>query len=139
MNREQFRKYRNLPRERDYYESRIKALERKAEAVPIVKDKVQSSQKEWPYIGTHETVDAPDPRRYTKIQREIRRYKILLKRTEKDLDELTKLLAKVDDARTRQILTARYVEGRRLKDVAVKFDLTEQGVIKVINKTIENL
>lgn len=139
MTREQFRKYRNLPRERDYYESRIKALERKAENIPIVKDKVQSSQKEWPYIGTHETVDAPDPRRSSKIQREIRRYKVLLKRAEKDLDELAGLLSKVEDARTRQILTARYVEGRKLKETAIRFELTEQHVLRIINDGIKKI
>ena len=139
MTKEEWRKFCNLPKEREYYERRIKTLERKANAVPIVKDKVQSSQKEWPYIQTHETVDAPQPQQYTKIQRELRRYRILLERTERTLDELTSILAKIEDARARQILVERYVEGRKLIDLAIKYDMTEQGIIKIINKTIEYL
>lgn len=137
MTKEEFKRYRTLPREIAYYEWKIESLERAAAKVPIVKDKVQSSQKEWPYIQTHETVDAPEPKQYTKIQRNIRRFKRLLSTAEHDLDVLTGMITRIEDSRTRQIMTARYVEGQKMKELVIRFDLTEQHLFRLINETVK--
>ena len=139
MTKEQFRKYRTLPRERDYLERRIRILEIRLENVPIIKDKVKSSAKEYPYIETHITVDAPDPRKAHKVHRELAYYRRLLKLNEHYTDALVGYLEKIEDARTRQIMTRRYLEGRKLKDVAIEFDMTEQGIIKIINAAVKNI
>ena len=139
MTKEQFRKYRTLPREREYLERRIRTLERQLDAVPVVKDKVQTSMKDWPYLPAHEAVDAPDPRKAHKIHREIQRVKRLLAVNERYTDELTELIAGIEDSRTRQVMTMRYLEGRKLMDVAAKVDLTEQHVLRIINDTIKKL
>lgn len=139
MNKDQFKKYRGLPKERDYLLRKIKILEHKESQVPIVKTKVQSSQKEWPYVETHVTVEAPEPVRSTAIKRELNRTRKRLAKVEHDLDELTRLLNRVEDARDRQILMARFVDGDKLKDVALKFDLTDQWVMRIIEKTIKIL
>lgn len=139
MTKEQFRKYRTLPREREYLERRIRILENRLENVPTVKDKVQTSTKEYPYIEAHLTVDAPDPRKAHKIRKELARYKRLLKANDHDTDELTKLIASIEDSRTRQVMTMRYLDGRKLMDVAAKVDLTEQHVLRIINTAIKNL
>lgn len=138
MTKEQFRKYRTLPRERDYLERRIRILERRLDAVPIVKDKVKSSAKEYPYIETHITVDAPDPKKSHKIHREIQRSKRLLAVVEKHMDELTEMVANIEDSRTRQVMTMRYLDGKKLMDVAARVDLTEQHVLRIINEAIKN-
>lgn len=139
MTKEQFRKYRTLPRERDYLERRIRTLERRLSEVPIVKDKVMSSAKEYPYIETHLTVDAPDPRKAHKIRKEIQRVKRLLAVNERYTDELTELIAGIEDSRTRQVMTMRYLDGRKLMDVAAKVELTEQHVLRIINDAIKKL
>ena len=139
MTKEQFRKYRTLPRERDYLERRIRILEIRLENVPIVKDKVKSSAKEYPYIETHLTVDAPDPKKSYKIRKEIQRAKRLLSVVELHMDELTEMIAKIEDSRTRQVMTMRYLDGKKLMDVAARVDLTEQHVLRIINTAIKNL
>ena len=139
MTKEEFRKYRDAYRNREYLERRLRTLERRAAAVPIVKDKVTASEKEWPYTETHVTVDAPDPHKNHKILREIKRCRWLYEKAEHDLDELTSILVTVEDNRARQILTLRYIEGKKLKDVAIQYDMTEQGVLKIIDNAIKKL
>lgn len=139
MTKEEFRRYRTLPREREYLERRIRALERRLEAVPIVKDKVQTSQKQWPYLPAHEVIDAPDPRKSYRLRKELTRYKRLLKANDQDTDDLTQLIVNIEDSRTRQVMTMRYLEGRKLMDVAARVDLTEQHVLRIINAAIKNL
>lgn len=139
MTKEQFRKYRDAYRNREYLERQLRTLEQRAAKVPTVKDKVTASEKDWPYIETHITVDAPDPQTNHKILREIRRCKRLYEKAEHDLDELTSILVTVEDNRARQILTLRYIEGKKLKDVAIQYDMTEQGVLKIISNAIKKL
>lgn len=139
MNKEEFKKFKRLSQERDYLESRIRSLEKRLGDVPIVKDKVQASEKEYPYLTIHQVVDAPEPRKAHRIRRELDYYKRLLANNERYADEFLEYLVKIEDARTRQIMTRRYLEGRRLKDVAIEFDMTEQWVMRIIENCIKNL
>lgn len=139
MTKEDFKRYTGLPAERKQLINRLQRLEREAANVPTVKDKVQSSQKDFPYVQTHLTVDAPEPVRYTRLQNDIRRTRRRLDNVEQRLDELTEILSRINDARARQILTARYVDGVKLKNVAAQYDMTEANVLKIIKKTVASL
>lgn len=139
MTREEFKRFTGLPQEREQLTNRLQRLERDAANVPTVKDKVQASAKEYPYVLTHVAVDAPEPVRYTKLQKEIRRTRRRLNDVEQKLDILVEILSHIDDSRARQILTARYVDGVKLKDVAIQFDMTEQNVLKIIEKVVASL
>lgn len=139
MTKEDFKRYTGLPTERKQLIDRLQRLEREAANVPTVKDKVQSSQKDFPYVQTHLTVDAPEPVRYTRLQNDIRRTRRRLDNVEQRLDELTEILSRINDARARQILTARYVDGVKLKNVAAQYDMTEANVLKIIKKTVASL
>ena len=139
MTKKEFRQYQKLPTEREYYIKKIERLEKQAEDVATVKDKVMASQKDYPYIETHVTVDAPEPVRYTSIQRELVRVKRALAETEKRFDRLSRMIEKIDDSRTRQIITVRYLDGKSRKDTAIQFDLTEQHVLRIVNEIIKKL
>ena len=138
MTKKEFKAYSKLPQERDYLICKIERMEKALDAVPIVKTKVQASEKEWPYIETHVTVDAPEPVRYSSLKRDIRRSKLRLETVEKRMDRLTKMIDTIEDSRTRQIITERYIEGRKLMDVAAKFNLTDQHVMRIIGEAIKN-
>ena len=139
MTKREFKQYQRLPQEREYFIRKIERLERQAENVATVKDKVQASEKEYPYTLMHVTVDAPEPVRYTSIQRDLIRARRQLKDVERRFDKLTRMITTIGDSRTRQIITVRYVDGKSLKDTAIQFDMTEQGILKIINATIKNL
>lgn len=139
MTKEEFLKFKGLPKDIEYLTKKLQRLERDAENVQTVKDKVQSSMKDFPYTPTHVTVDAPEPVRFTRIQREIRRTRKRLERAEDLKDELNEILSKVEDGRNRQILYKRYVDGMTLKDVAIEHGLTEQAVLKIIRQEVKKL
>ena len=138
MTKRDFKQFTRLPQEREYYIKRIERLEKSLENVPTVKTKVQSSQKEFPYVETHVTVDAPEPVRYMSIMKDITRTKKRLRNIENRLDKLTGMIESVEDSRTRQILTMRYIDGEKLKTVSAKMDLTDQHVMRIINIAIKN-
>lgn len=121
----------------------IKKYERDASAVPVVMTKVQKSQKEWPYILSHETVEAPDPVAYTRIQKKIlekRRslQEMYLEESELELSVL-KFVESLENIRDRFIIKAVYVEGRDQREVAIDLDLTEGRVSQIIKEILEKL
>ena len=137
MTKKEFRQFQRLPAEREYFIRKIERLERAAENVATVKDKVTASEKEWPYTLTHVTVDAPEPVRYTSIQRDLIRARRSLKDVERRMDRLTRMINSIDDSRTRQILVMRYIDGEKLMDVSLKMDLTDVHVLRIINEAIK--
>lgn len=137
MKKKEFRQFQKLPAEREYFIRKIERLERAAENVATVKDKVTASEKEWPYTLTHVTVDAPEPVRYTSIQRDLIRARRSLKDVERRMDRLTRMINSIDDSRTRQILVMRYIDGEKLMDVSLKMDLTDVHVLRIINEAIK--
>lgn len=137
MTKKELKSYLNLQREVDKLEGTIKKLEREADNVPTVKTKVQSSQKEFPYIETHVTVDAPEPVRFSKIKATI-----VLKeqRIDEALDAMFKIetfIHTIPDARTRAILEAVAFTDKSQKDIAIEFDLTEGRIAQIIEEVCE--
>ena len=137
MTKKDLQEYRHLMTDIRILKERIRIQKRKAEEVPIVKDKVQSSMKEFPYLPTHETTDAPEPKRYTAIMRDLYELRKKEAEVEEALLRLDQFILSVPESRDRMILMARYVDGLKLTEVASKFGLTEQGVLKIINKILD--
>ena len=137
MTKKELWSYQNKLKEIARLEQRIKKREADAKAVPTVKTKVQSSQKEFPYTETHITVDAPEPRQYSAIQRDIVLLRVKKAEAEEELLRLDEFIFSVKDELARQILTERYIDHKRLKDVAKDFRMTEQGILKIINQALE--
>lgn len=138
MTKKELKSYLNLQKEIDNLEDTIRRLEREADNVPTVKTKVQSSQKEFPYIQTHLTVDAPEPTRYSKIKSTI-----VLK--EQRIDEAMEAMFRIEtfihtipDARTRAILEAVAFTDKSQKDIAIEFDLTEGRIAQIIDDACKN-
>jgi len=134
MTKKDLQEYRHLCEDIKILKKRISDQKRKAEEVPIVKDKVQSSMKEFPYLPTHETTDAPEPKRYTAIMRDLYELRKKEAEVEEALLRLDQFILSIPESRDRMILMARYVDGLKLKDVAIKFDLDEHWILKIINK-----
>lgn len=136
MTKADLEQYRHLVQELKSKKRKIEREEKRAASVPIIKDKVQSSMKEWPYLPMYETVEAPEARKHTAIQRRLYLLRIEEAAIEEKLLELETFISGIQDSRTRQIITYRYVDGHTLKDTAIQFDMTEQGILKIINKIL---
>lgn len=137
MTKKELRRYRQLERDIETLTEYIKKLEREAERVPIIKDKVQSSAKDWPYIETHVTVDAPEPKRYTKLQRAIIRNERLKDETLQELMRLDDFIHTIPDERGRAILIQVYILGHKQSQVAIDMDLSYQRVSNIITETLK--
>lgn len=137
MTKKELRRYRQLERDIETLTEYIKKLEREAERVPIIKDKVQSSAKDWPYIETHVTVDAPEPKRYTKLQRAIIRNERLKDETLQELMRLDDFIHTIPDERGRAILIQVYILGQKQSQVAIDMDLSYQRVSNIITETLK--
>ncbi len=137
MTKKELKQYRHIESEIATLEAYIANLERKAEKVPTVKDKVQSSQTEYPYIQTHVTVDAPEPRQYTKIQRLIIRNERLKEEALAELTRLDTYIHSIPDDRARTILIAVYINGRSQAQVAIDMDLSYQRVSNIISEILK--
>ena len=137
MTKKELKRDRGLERDINTLEEYIKKLERQAEKVPTVKDKVQSSQKEYPYIETHVTVDAPEPRQYTKIQRLIIKNERLKDEALTELTRLDNYIHSVEDWRGRAILTQVYILGHSQAQVAIDMDLSFQRVSNIITEILK--
>ena len=136
MTKKELGQYRHLVKECAMLEERIRKKERDAERVATVKDKVQMSQKEFPYVEAHLTVDAPEPKQYTAIQRDLYILRQMKAAVDYALAELDSFIAKIGDSRARMIVTYVYVEGHTQKRAAIDFDLTESAISKIISKTL---
>ena len=137
MTKKELKRYRAIEREIETLETYIRGLERKAAQVPVVKDKVQSSQKEWPFIETHVTVDAPEPHQYTKIQRLIIRNEALKDELITELTRLDSFIHSIDDPRGQAILIAVYINGKSQAQVAIDMDLSYQRVSNIITEILK--
>lgn len=137
MTKEDLKQYRSLQKERERIQRKIERYERKAAAVPIIKDKVQSSQKEWPYIRTHVTVDAPEPKAHSALRRLI----IMEKRKQIEVLEqlvmIEEFIGRITDSRTRQIIGMVYVDGKTMEEAGLEFDITGARVSEIIREAIE--
>lgn len=134
MTRKQVSRYRYLLNEIKREEAAINSLIKQREKVPTVKTKVQASSKEWPYIETHITVDAPEPNRYSKLEQLII---IKQKHIEELRDERIKienLINSAEDTRTRQILKAVYINGRSYVSIATELEITPGYVSRILKK-----
>ena len=136
MTKKELRRYRKLESEINTLDAYIKKLEREAEKVPTITDKVQTSMKEWPYLPAHESVQAPEPHRYTKIQRLIVKNERLKADAVAELTRLDNSIHAVEDARARTILIQVYILGRKQSDVAIEMDLSYQRVSNIISETL---
>lgn len=138
MTKEDLKQYRSLQREREQIQKKIERYERKAAAVPIIKDKVQASAKEFPYIRTHVAVDAPEPKAYSAWRRLI----IIEKRKQiqvlEQLIQIEEFIQQIDDSRTRQIIGMVYVDGKTMEEAGREFDITGARVSEIIRDVIKN-
>jgi len=137
MTKKDLRRYRNIQREIRTMESYIAKLERAAERVPAIKDKVQASMSDFPYTPTHVTVDAPDPKQYTKLQRAIIRNRRLKDELCDELLKLDNYIHSVPDDRGRTILIEVYINGKPQSQVAIDMDLSYQRVSNIITEILK--
>jgi len=138
MTREKLKNYRYLIKEIDKIEKDIDRLLKRRDKVPIVKDKVQKSMDEYPYTLMHITVDARDPLLNDTIERLLAKKQARLLKIQHERLEIEDFIAAIEDSRTRQIIEAVFVQGKRQQEVAQEMYLTEARISQIIWECVKD-
>ncbi len=137
MTREQIGQYRALKREIKQLEESIEKLQKQADELPTVAGKVQASQKEWPYIEEHVTVEMSDPKQEDTIMRRIIIRERRLADAQKAALEIEQFIAGIKDSTDRQILELAYLDGKTQEEIADIVNLERSTVSKRISNLLD--
>ena len=123
------KQYRALKKEIAGRDATIDRLYGQLESVPVVKGKVQSSMKDYPYVRTSVTVDMSDPVEASKIDQLIR-----LKRRRREqafglVIRIEEYIHSIPDSTDRQIMELVFIDGLtyRAAGDALGYDYTWIG------------
>lgn len=118
MTREKLKQYQALKKEIKMLEESIDKLRERALNIPTVIGKVQASQKDFPYIEQHISVQMDDPKESDVITR-----RILIKEKRKDevnklILEIEQFIAGIPDSSDRMIFEKIFLEGKKQREVS---------------------
>lgn len=136
MTKQELEQYCKLKREIAYLEKRIDKWENKD--IPEMAGTVQASDDKFPYLPYRVTVQMRDPKRNDAVKETIA---ILEKRLEKCNEELVKIeqfLDRIKDSDLRQIFEMRYIEGKKLREIAEAMNEDRSGIGKKITGYLKN-
>lgn len=137
MTREKLKQYQALKKEVKMLEESIDKLQERALNIPTVIGKVQASQKDFPYIEQHISVQMDDPKEADVINR-----RIIIKEKRKGevnklILEIEQFIASISDSTDRQIFEKIYLEGKKQREVADEIGMERSGISKKISKYID--
>lgn len=136
MDKETLRQYIALKREIAMLEESIEELQEKLNAVPVVKGKVQSSMKDFPYVRTHVTVEQADPEEAERILKRIRIKKARKKAAEAQLLRIEQYIQSIPDSTDRLIFDLVFMQGKTYRDVGIMLNMEFSNVGKRINRKL---
>lgn len=124
-----------MKQEQELLLRRIKALQ--AKDVPIVAGKVKASSREFPYTEYRVGVQMYEPVEADRINRMIQIYKERQKKVEQQMLEIETFIDGIEDAEIRQIFEMRFIEGRKLREIADAVNRDLSGIGKKVNSFLQ--
>ena len=118
MTRKKLKQYKVLKKEIERLDKAIDELQNRALDIPTVIGKVQASQRDFPYIEQHISVQMDEPKEADMITR-----RILIRQKRRDevnelCLEIEKFIAGIPDSADRQIFEMIYLDGKKQREVA---------------------
>lgn len=135
MDKQDLMEYQKLKREQFLLLRRIEALQ--AKDVPIVAGKVKASSKEFPYTEHRVSVQMHEPVEIARINRMIQIYEERQKKVEQQMLEIETFIDGIEDAEIRQIFEMRFIEGRKLWEIAEVVHLERSVIGKKITHFLQ--
>ena len=118
MTREKLKQYQALKKEIKILEDSIDDLRERSLDIPTVIGKVQSSQKDFPYIEQHISVQMDDPKEADVINRRMLIKEKRKGKANKLILEIEQFISGISDSTDRMIFEMTYINGEKQKDVA---------------------
>lgn len=131
MTKKELLQYRYLLIEIKELENKIKNYEGK-----IVTDKVQSSQREFPYTQYELKIQGVEDSLYIKKLREKLFYRI--EKCKKLKVDIENFINNIEDSRTRLVFQLRYIEGWSWQRISLKLGSTHESYSRKIHERFFN-
>lgn len=121
MDKQRLMGYQKLKREQGLLLRRIMALQEKE--IPVVAGKVKASSRDFPYTEHRVSVQMYDPVEADRIGRMLRIYRGRQERVGRQMLEVEGFINGIGDPEMRLIFEMRFIEGRKLREIAGEVNL----------------
>lgn len=138
MDKECLKRYRANRRELLSLERTLERLYAQLEDVPDVSGKVSKSSDDFPYIEQHVTVQMQEPKKASEIKDRIRKKEKRHKALLADMAEAERIIMKMPEGLSRQILGQVYLEGMSQQEVGEVVGYTQSMVSKIIKTAMKD-
>lgn len=138
MDKKCLKRYRANRRELLSLERTLERLYAQLEDVPEVSGKVSKSSDNFPYIEQHVTVQMQEPKKASEIKDRIRKKEKRHKALLADMAEAERIIMKMPEGLSRQILELVYLEGMSQQEVGEVVGYTQSMVSKIIKTTMKD-
>lgn len=138
MDKKCLKRYRANRRELLSLERTLERLYAQLEDVPEVSGKVSKSSDDFPYIEQHVTVQMQEPKKASEIKDRIRKREKRHKALLADMAEAERIIMKMPEGLSRQILEMVYLEGMSQQEVGEVVGYTQSMVSKIIKTTMKD-
>lgn len=138
MDKKCLKRYRANRRELLSLERTLERLYAQLEDVPDVSGKVSKSSDDFPYIEQHVTVQMQEPKKASEIKDRIRKKEKRHKALLADMAEAERIIMKMPEGLSRQILEQVYLEGMSQQEVGEVVGYTQSMVSKIIKTTMKD-
>ncbi len=135
MDKQRLMGYQKLKREQELLLRRIVALQEKE--IPVVAGKVKASSRDFPYTEHRVSVQMYDPVEADRIGRMLRIYRGRQERVGRQMLEVEGFINGIGDPEVRQIFEMRFIEGRKLREIAGEVNLDRSSIGKKINRYLQ--
>lgn len=138
MDKKCLKRYRANRRELLSLERTLERLYMQLEDVPEVSGKVSKSSDDFPYIEQHVTVQMQEPKKASEIKDRIRKKEKRHKALLTDMAEAERIIMKMPEGLSRQILEQVYLEGMSQQEVGEVVGYTQSMVSKIIKTAMKD-
>lgn len=127
-----------LPNKRLIERNRNKIQDEQMKEIPAVLGKVKGSSPDFPYIEQRFTVMMDEPVEADKQAERIKRLSQEIEQAEKEVDEVEQFISTIKDTRDKEVLSLRYIEGKKAIEVAGIVGYTKGRISQIIKKYIKD-
>lgn len=127
-----------LPNKRLIERNWNKIQDEQMKEIPTVLGKVKGSSPNFPYIEQHFTVMMDEPVEADKQAERIKRLGQEIEQAEKEVDEVEQFISTIEDTRDKEVLSLRYIEGKKVKDVGKQLGYTHGRISQIISKYVKD-
>jgi len=135
MDKQSLMGYQKLKREQELLLQRIEALQKKEG--PVVTGKVKVSSRDFPYLEHRISVQMDEPVESDRIKRMFRIYRERQEKIGQQMLQIEEFINGISDPEIRQIFEMRFIEGRKLREIASAVNRDLSGIGKKVNNFLQ--